>query len=77
MNIRVSEYRYYCLHLVPKFGDVQDRQNWRMHPTAKVCSDDHLGLYSPQAIHYKRTDVLRPNLGEVSKPRDWLLLYTK
>ena len=23
MNIHVSEYKYYCLHLVPKFGDVQ------------------------------------------------------
>ena len=33
MNIHVSEYKYYCLHLVPKFGDLCDRQNWRLHPT--------------------------------------------
>ena len=32
MNIHVSECKYYCLHLVPKFGDVRDRQNWRLHP---------------------------------------------
>ena len=34
MNIHVSECKYYCLHLVPKFGDMCDRQNWRLHPTA-------------------------------------------
>ena len=33
MNIHVSELKYYCLHLVPKFGDMCDRQNWRLHPT--------------------------------------------
>ena len=33
MNIHVSEGKYYCWHLVPKFGDVRDRQNWRLHPT--------------------------------------------
>ena len=33
MNIHVSECKYYCLHLVPKFGDMSDRQNWRLHPT--------------------------------------------
>ena len=33
MNIHVSECKYYCLHLVPKFGDVRDRQNWWLHPT--------------------------------------------
>ena len=33
MNIHVSECKYYCLHLVPKFGDMCDRQNWRLHPT--------------------------------------------
>ena len=36
MNIHVSECKYYCLHLVPKFGDMCDRQNWRLHPTAAV-----------------------------------------
>ena len=35
MNIHVSERKYYCLHLVPKFGDVCDRQNWRLRPTVK------------------------------------------
>ena len=34
MNINVSEFKYYCLHLVPKFGAVSDRQNWRLNPTA-------------------------------------------
>ena len=33
LNIHVSECKYYCLHLVPKFGDMCDRQNWRLHPT--------------------------------------------
>ena len=37
MNIHVSECKYYCLHLVPKFGDMCDRQNWRLHPTG--CPD--------------------------------------
>ena len=36
MNIHVSECKYYCLHLVPKFGDMCDRQNWRLHPTGNV-----------------------------------------
>ena len=36
MNIHVSECKYYCLHLVPKFGDVRNRQNWRLHPTVKL-----------------------------------------
>ena len=36
MNIHVSECKYYCLHLVPKFGDMCDRQNWRLHPTDEV-----------------------------------------
>ena len=26
INIHVSECKYYCLHLVPKFGDVRDRK---------------------------------------------------
>ena len=30
MNIHVSECIYYCLHVVPKFGDMCDRQNWRL-----------------------------------------------
>ena len=38
MNIHVSECKYYCLHLVPKFGDECDRQNWRLHPTANSAS---------------------------------------
>ena len=33
MNFHVSECKYHCLHLVPKFGDMCDRQNWRLHPT--------------------------------------------
>ena len=33
MNIHVSECKQYCLHFVPKFGDMRDRQNWRLHPT--------------------------------------------
>ena len=33
MNIHVPECKYYCLHLVPKFGDMCDPQNWRLHPT--------------------------------------------
>ena len=37
MNIHVSECKYYCLHLVPKFGDMCDRQNWRLHPTAETA----------------------------------------
>ena len=36
MNIHASECKYYCLHLVPKLGDVRDRQNWRLHPTAAI-----------------------------------------
>ena len=36
MNIHVSECKYYCLHLVPKFGDMCDRQNWRLHPTVHM-----------------------------------------
>ena len=35
MNSHVPECKYYCLHLVPKFGDMCDRQNWRLHPTAR------------------------------------------
>ena len=35
MNIYVSEYKYYCLHLVPKFGNVRDCRNWRLHLTAR------------------------------------------
>ena len=34
MNIHVSECKYHCLHLVPKFGDVHDRQNLWLRPTA-------------------------------------------
>ena len=34
MNIHVSECKYHCIHLVLKFGDVHDRQNWQLHPTA-------------------------------------------
>ena len=30
----VSECEYYCLHLVPKFDDVCDRQNLQLYPTA-------------------------------------------
>ena len=30
MNIHMSECKYYCLHSVPKFGDMCDRQNWRL-----------------------------------------------
>ena len=46
MNIHVSECKYYCLHLVPKFGNVRDCQNWRLHPTATCarparCNDDN------------------------------------
>ena len=33
-----SECKYYCLHFVPKFGDVRDRQNWRLHPT-DICNN--------------------------------------
>ena len=33
MNIHVSECKYNCLHLVPKFGDVRNRHNWQLHPT--------------------------------------------
>ena len=33
MNIHVSECKYCCLHLVPKFGYMCDRQNWPLHPT--------------------------------------------
>ena len=36
MNNHVSGCKYYCLHLVPKFGDMCDRQNWRLHPTVHV-----------------------------------------
>ena len=36
MNIHVSECNSYYLHLVPKFGNVLDRQNWQLHPTAKL-----------------------------------------
>ena len=36
MNIHVSDCKCYCLHLVPKFGDVRDHQNWRLYPTARV-----------------------------------------
>ena len=32
INIHVSECKYCCLHLVPKFSYVRDRQNWRLHP---------------------------------------------
>ena len=42
MNIHVSECKYYCLHLVPKFGDMCDRQNWRLHPTAKPSSSEQI-----------------------------------
>ena len=38
MNIHVSECKYYCdINLVPKFCDVPDRQNWRLHPTDERC----------------------------------------
>ena len=33
MNIHVSECKYYCLHFIPKFGDVCNHQNWRLHST--------------------------------------------
>ena len=36
MNIRIWECKYYCLHLVPKFGDVHNPPNWRLHPTDEV-----------------------------------------
>ena len=26
-------FKYYRLHLVPKFGDMCDRKNWQLHPT--------------------------------------------
>ena len=40
MNIPVSECKYYCLQLVPKFGDVRDRKNCRLHPTGKDRSQN-------------------------------------
>ena len=52
MNIHVSEWKYYCLHLVPKFGDMCDRQNWRLHPTGHtgmpvtLCMESHSGFHS-------------------------------
>ena len=34
MNIHVSECKYYCLHLVPKFGDMCDRQDRQLGAAA-------------------------------------------
>ena len=47
MNIRVSECKYYCLHLVPKFGDMCDRQNWRLHPTDCVIIQTNMFKFEP------------------------------
>ena len=27
----------YCLYLVPKFGNVRDRQNWQLYATVDIC----------------------------------------
>ena len=43
MNIHVSECKYYCLHLVPKFGDVRDHRSITsklVTPTAPSCIDN-------------------------------------
>ena len=36
MNIHIWECKYYFFHLVPKFGDVRNPPNWRLHPTGEV-----------------------------------------
>ena len=46
MNIHVSECEYYCLHLVPKFGNMCDRQNWRLHLTDKLLH--HFEIWQAQ-----------------------------
>ena len=52
-NIHVPKCKYYCLHLVPKFGDVRDRQNWRLHPTVQwLCHFPHgLCVFFPLELH--------------------------
>ena len=57
MNIHVSECKYYCLHLVPKFGDMCDRQNWRLHQTDQTC--------------LSHTDVLLSHLYSSLAPDPW------
>ena len=53
MNIHVSEWKYYCLHLVPKIGNIYDRQNWRLHPTDKesICF-----IYLRRCVRYPVTN---------------------
>ena len=36
MNIHIWECEYDCIHLVPKFGDVHNPPNWRLHPIDEV-----------------------------------------
>ena len=54
MNINVSEYKYYCLQLIPKFGDMCDRQNWRLHPTVRR----HFEFPMERHLRCSRTCVL-------------------
>ena len=65
MTIHVSECKYYCLHLVPKFGDVRDRQNWQLHPTAQGRPQS-----SGESVHLSHSASVYPNkhlCGTVSK----------
>ena len=50
MNIHVSQCKYYCLHLVPKFGDMCDRQNWRLHPTVNEAESPSVPLTIPVSV---------------------------
>ena len=54
MNIHIWECRYYCLHLVPKFGDVRNHPNCRQHPTDEVrkeSSESWVTLYTAGHLH--------------------------
>ena len=37
VNIYISEWKYYCLHLISKSGDVHNCQDWWLNSTVYIC----------------------------------------
>ena len=71
MNIHVSECKCYCLQLVPKFGDMHDRQNRRLHPTNDVkttWSWRHNDIIFALCVRWVILKRWRPLLVRVASP---------
>ena len=61
--------KYYRLHLVPKFGDVRDRQNLRLHPTEHCDKSDNLFPTWRDYPWYRSTEAMPFHLSR--QPAAW------